>query len=175
MDNNLAHSPADVVSRLLVALGIGDDPEAVDPTWPVFYSAEGDQPDNVVTVYDTQGTDEGSAHEEAQGHYGIQIRVRARDHATGWVKANEVFQALQVVYYSEVTIDLESYKVQCFARFGSILSLGRARNSTCVLFTQNVLVMVHSTTGDVPTESFYLVDQNGNRLVDQNGNYLLGA
>lgn len=173
MSSNLEHSPAQITSSLLVALGVGTAPGS-GGDWPVSYSSEPDRPDQAVTVYDTTGTDEGSAGGEFQGHHGVQVRVRARTHGAGWSKANEALRALEAVRFSEVTIDSSVYTVQCYAKSAGVNSLGRARNSTSVLFTLNLLASVTGEAAVVIPDGA-LQDENGGYLLDQDGDYLLGA
>lgn len=173
MTNDLQHSPAQIVSRLLVALGVATESGGA---WPVNYSSEPDRPDAVVTVYDTQGTNEGdTADGEAQGHYGLQVRVRATTSALAWARTNLISRALQAQYYSSVVLDDQTYLVQCFSRFGSGIPLGRVGGSSRVAFTLNLLVMVHNATsgGSVPTGT--LQDPDGNYLQDPDGNTLQEA
>lgn len=174
MTNDLQHSPAQIVSRLLVTLGVATE---LGGLWPVYYSAEPDRPDATVTVYDTQGTNEGDTQEgEAQGHYGLQVRVRATTSAIAWTRTNLINRALQAQYNTTVTLDTQTYLVQCFARFGSGVPLGRVGGSSRVAFTLNLLVMIHNATtsgGTVPTGT--LQDPDGNYLQDPDGNYLQEA
>ena len=174
MTNDMQHSPADIVSRLLVTLGVASVPGDV-LSWPAYVSSEPDRPDEVITVYDTQGTMEGTAHEELQGHYGIQIRVRARTHSSGWARSNLIRQALQNQYQTRVVIDDQTYLVQCAARFASVIPMGRARESARILFSQNLLVMIHNATLVTPADPVYLLDPSGNSLTDPDGNELLEA
>jgi hypothetical protein len=172
--NDLQHSPAQITTRVLVDLGVATEAGGV---WPVYYSSEPDRPDSVITVYDTAGTDEGSIHTgEAQGHYGIQVRVRGINHAAVWARANLIARALQTQYHTRVTLDDDEYLVQCYARFSGPIPLGRVGGSTRTAFTLNLLVtIVNSPATVVPGETIYLVDQSGNHLVDSAGNSLLGA
>lgn len=173
MTNDLQHSPARIVCRVLVALGVAEEPGSA---WGVFYSAEPDRPDSTVTVYDTAGTDEGSIHTgEAQGHYGLQIRIRGVNHSEAWTRTNLISRALQEQYQTRVTIDDQEYLVQCFSRFNRAIPLGRVGASARVAFTLNLLVMIVNATEEAAGGAIYLVDHLGNRLVDSAGNYLLGA
>lgn len=152
----LSHSPADIVRWLLVDLGLGTDYRDRS-TWPVYCAHESEKPDNVITVYDTAGTDDGSVMVggELQGHYGFQVRVRATDHPTGWDKINTIRATLaegvpaagQVGY--EVSIDdpasigTKRYIVQNIANISAVNDLGKnVANEKTDLFTVNGVVNV---------------------------------
>lgn len=150
----LAHSPADVIRWLLVGLGIGTDPRNVG-AWPVWAAGEPKVPDNVITVYDTVGTDDGSVmigpRGELQGHYGFLVRVRASSHPVGWAKANAVRANLaETVYDNTVvvptlgTVAGATYTVENCANVGHVLVLGAdAANEKTFLFTVNAVVTIN--------------------------------
>ncbi len=148
----LAHSPADVVARLLVALGAGSDPEDTDSdtgrpvgAWPVSVAGEADSPDNVITCYDTAARSDGRSMIDGEQweHHGILIRVRAKDHPTGQAKARAVRKTLDegVLDYT-ITIGGSSYLVHSFSGT-SIMTLGKeVPSSKRSLFTINCLVTI---------------------------------
>lgn len=141
----LTHSPADVVRWLLVALGLGTDPEGGD-SWPVFAAGEPDSPDNCITVFDTVGTDDGRVMVtgEAVRHPGIQVRVRAKNHATGWAKADAIRTALaQSVYLEAVAVGGNHYLLHSASKIGNVLALGKESPvSKRSIFTLNCQVSV---------------------------------
>jgi hypothetical protein len=128
----------------LIQLGEGTDP-AAGSSWPVFCSSEPASPDNALTVYDTQGTDDGRSMIDGDlfGHYGVQLKVRSRDHATGWAKADAVQKAMAALYQLTVSIGSARYLVHCFARIGDVLALGQeSPTSTRRMFTVNAIVSI---------------------------------
>lgn len=147
MPNTLSHSPADIVAQLLIRDSIGADPD-VSPlgSWPVYVGGEPNTPDNCLTVYDTAGSDDGSSMIDGElfGHSGVQIRIRAKDHRTGWTKADALQTHLAEGVLDEiVTVQSTTYLVHCFARIGDVLALGKdAPTSKRSLFTVNALVSV---------------------------------
>lgn len=140
----LTHSPADIIGALLVSLGLGTDPEAAG-SWPVNVSNEPTDPDSCITVYDTSGRTEGrfQTSGETQEHQGIQIRVRAADHATAWTKIHAILNTIDTGVYDEiVAVESESYLVHNVTRTGGVLSLGKEDSSDRRLFTLNAIVSV---------------------------------
>lgn len=137
-----SHSPADVVRWLLVLMGLGSAPGGGD--WPVFAAGEPDLPDNCITVYDTQGTDDGRSQIDGElfSHEGIQVRVRARTHPEGWVKAHAIREALAKQAYDETVVTGgEAYLVHSINRIGNVIALGKEVPSTKrSLFTINATV-----------------------------------
>lgn len=125
MANTLTHSPADIVRRLLIALGLGADPPS--SSWPIFAAHEPDLPDNCITVYDTAGVAQGRSmiSGELFGTSGFQVRVRAKDHTTGWTKADAIQTDMaKAVYQEVVTISGTRYLVHAIVKIGDVLALG---------------------------------------------------
>ena len=58
MSGSLAHLPEDIVRYLLIDLSVGTLPSDVDD-WPIYATQEPDKPDNVITVYGTEGNKHG--------------------------------------------------------------------------------------------------------------------
>jgi hypothetical protein len=136
----VTHSPGDIVGRLLVQRGLGTDAG----TWPVFVGSEPTDPDNCITLYDTQGSDHGRDMPtgKTRGHAGFQIRIRATTHAIGWTKAEAIQASLEAVYQETVHVDAEEYLVHAVVRIGDVLSLGKdAPNSGRNAFTLNALLV----------------------------------
>lgn len=154
MSGALTHSPADVLRRVLIALGLGTDPDA-EPLglWPIYAAAQPDTPDNVITLYDTVSVLQGRAMVtgEVMEQHGVQVRVRAATHDLGYQKARAVVVAMdESVYQESVTLDdpgvgtaASSYLVHAVSRRGGILALGKELPaSKRSLFTVNALVSV---------------------------------
>lgn len=139
------HSQADIVRRVLISLGLGTDP-TVSLAWPVYAGVEPPTPDNCLTVYNTAGRSDGRSmvDGEAFRHLGVQVRVRAITHTTGFAKADAVQDGLERSAYGEVeTLDGSRYLVHCFSAVGAVLDLGKefpvGKRS---LFTVNALVSI---------------------------------
>lgn len=148
MANNLLHSPAEIIRKLLVDLALGAEPSAT-ATWPVYDANEPATPDNCITVYDTQGRDYGRMMIDGSlvGPNGFQVRVRAKDHPTGWLKADSIQKALaEIVYQRMVYVESSDYFIHCISTIGDVLSLGKDPNSNRRLFTINAVVTVRQLT-----------------------------
>lgn len=141
----MTNSPAEVVRALLISLGMGTDP-ASETSWPIFSTGEPDTPDNCITVYDTPGIGDGRSMVDGElfTHYGFQVRVRAITALVGWQKANAIRTAMaQSVSKMRVSVDSSRYYVQCIAKIGNVLPLGRdTGNSRRYLFTLNAVVPI---------------------------------
>ena len=149
MANTLPHSQADIVAQLLIRDAVGVDPD-VSPlgAWPVYVGGEPNTPDNCLTVYDTVGTDDGSfmVNGELFSHEGVQIRIRAKDHRTGWTKADSIqIHLAKEVLDDAVTVSGTTYLIHNFSRISRVLVLGKdAPTSKRSLFTLNALVSVRT-------------------------------
>lgn len=144
MAGTLAHSPAHVVAKLLIELGVGIDP-ATSGEWPVFSAGTPSTPDEVISVFDTVGRLHGRTHPdgETQQHHGIMVRVRSKTHPEGWSKANEISQAFDGIHQDFVTVGGVQYRVQAVHRTGDINAVGTEPSvSKRSVFTINALVVV---------------------------------
>lgn len=119
---------------------------AANLAWPAFYSDEPPKPDNLVVVFDTAGRVD--SREMVQGkiveHYGVQLLIRAVDHATGWGKASDIrsWLAENVVEHT-VNVEGTYYTVQAISKFGPLLTLGNeSPTSKRKVFTLNAMVSV---------------------------------
>lgn len=137
-------SPADVIQRLLIGLGLVSNP-TLGLDWPAYVASEPDRPDDCVTVYDVQGRDFGS--HQIDGfrveRRGFQVRVRARTHLTGYPKARQIAEALDTDVLSETVVAGPGvvYCVHCCDRTSDVIPLGKdAPTTKRSLFTVNGLV-----------------------------------
>lgn len=124
---SLSKSPATILQALLVAEEVFGDPEASSPTWPCFVGFTPDASvDDVGTVYDTAGYDDGRLMPTGEYlmHHGVQIRVRAQDYDTAWSKISEVAEALKDVVRADVEIEDATFTIHNVKQAGPPLSLG---------------------------------------------------
>lgn len=138
----LAHSPADIVSRAIIANGGGSDPGPPDADWPVNVSKEADMPDNALTVYNTTGMDDGRSNPDAERmqHYGIQVRVRATSHPAASAKAYAIAILLDEVYTQTIDIGSSSYLLHSVNRVGPPVDVGKETpTSKRSIYTINAL------------------------------------
>lgn len=139
----MLHGPAYIVGQLLIDLGAVTE-VADDDNWPISISDELPEPDNAVSIFDTQGAQHGSVQTdgEVQEHPGIMIRVRATGYQIGFAKASAIAELLdQSVVYETVTIEATDYIVHSINRTSNVLHLGKETpNSKRHLFTINATV-----------------------------------
>lgn len=140
----LLHSPADIVAQLTVQLGLGTDPSS-NGVWPVTATAEAPTPDNAIFVTDTSPQDDGRAMVDGSRdeHFGIQVKVRASTAKVGYAKAKAIQKSFdETVYGSPVTLDTQTYRVECLSKT-QLLKIGKeAPNSQRSLFTVNTLASI---------------------------------
>lgn len=140
----MTHSPARVLSKLLVDLTVGTDPTA-NTDWPVYTDGEPPSPDNTITTFNKEGgqTIRFMPTGTFDGPMGVQVRIRGKDNPTGWAKADALATALSQVYRESVTVESSTYLVHCLSQMGSVLSLGKeAPTSKRNLFTVNMVMSV---------------------------------
>jgi hypothetical protein len=146
MPGTLTHAPEYILSRLLIGLNLAQDPDVGVTNWPVHYTQEPDSPDNVITIYGTDGIDDGRTmvDGERQERHGIQLKVRGNDHDTAFAKIRELAVALdEDVYSNGVVIGSTSYRVHSFSRTSGPISLGKDSVQTKLdLFTLNGTLLV---------------------------------
>lgn len=142
----MTHSPAHIIRQMLVDLGIGSDPDlATLGDWPCYDGAEPENPDDVITIYDTTGLQDGRAMFDGEllQHHGVQARIRGQDAPTAWAKADAVQTAFaQTVYDERVTIGANSYFVLCLGKISQVLAVGREPNSRRSVFTINAVAAI---------------------------------
>lgn len=140
----LTHSPALVIARLLIDLGLGSSYNS-NLAWPVFVGREPNLPDEVITAFDTAGRNLGSlmAGEQQEVH-GVQVRVRALRQDTGYVKARRIAVSLDSVTYKIVTVSGgNNYLVNNVNRPGDVIYLGEQKpESSRFIHVVNILAHV---------------------------------
>jgi hypothetical protein len=157
LESDYPDSPADVLSWHLVSnLGVGTDPGAEEVpssrVWPVQAKSEPDEPDDCITVYHTTGNVDGRSPHDGSvwEHLGFQVKVRGATHRSGYVKANEVRDALADVtrsYWKTVTVPAETgtagtgYRLETVDP-GPVLDLGKETTSPRYVFTINGLMTI---------------------------------
>lgn len=151
----LDHSPADIIRKMLVNLGLGVTPSYSaagkynGSPWPVFAGGEPDTPDSAITVYDTAGVDHGRlmVTGERPEHHGILIRVRSAAHTAGYAKARAIAVALDTdVSFEAATIGSTTYIVWAVTRTTDVLDIGKETNTNRDLFTVNAIVSLRKDT-----------------------------
>jgi len=146
---SLSHTPAQVIAQLLVDLACGSS-ASLTVGWPVFSTNEPDLPDNVITVYDTEGNQDGRfmITGEVRQHYGLQFRIRGTSHSIAHAKANTLKQILdQTVLRTAVALGGSTYLVQSVSRRSGPISIGKeSPTSRRVIFTLNAVVSLRQVS-----------------------------
>jgi len=93
MSGLLSHAVSQVIRQLLIDLGHGADGGT---TWPVYADQTADKPDNLISVHNSAGRDQGRHMfgGEIQEVHGVQVDVRASVSQLARVKANQIKKGL---------------------------------------------------------------------------------
>lgn len=143
MPYGLKHSPAQILAKHLVAMGLGTTP-TTDSSWPINYDNEPGRPDAVITVYDTPGSlFRNDPFGQRNEHNGIQIKIRAGTHSVGYEKADAIATALDNwTNVVTVLIDTSIYCLAMVRRTSPVIRMGPEGNTTRRGYTVNALVYV---------------------------------
>jgi hypothetical protein len=166
----LDHSPADVLRWLLVQQGStllaqagGSGTLVIDPgvlgDWPCFVGGEPDSPDNCVTIYDTQGRDEGRTNidRERQEHPGIQFRIRSTTPLVGYQKAQQIAVAVdQIVFLLSAVpayqgLPARTYSIPAVTRTTNVIPIGKdVPNTKRSIFSINAVMVLREVAATPP-------------------------
>ena len=122
-------SPAEIIQALLIANGYGalGGSGGTWPIWASYFPSDADG-DLGVCITDTVGTDNGRLMQTAERtlHWGIQVRVRADDHRTGWSKIKDIAEFLDAVQNTPVNVPAtgKGYTVVEVTRRGQVVPVG---------------------------------------------------
>lgn len=138
------HTIGEIIQQLLIANGLGVDPDVVPlGSWPVYSPTIPTKPDNLIVSVTRTGKTHGRTHVDGEvlQHYGFQLMIRAVDDRTGDRKATDIRHQMQVgMYQTIVTINSVRYLIPCISNIGEVLSLGIDHpNSKRSLFSLNAL------------------------------------
>lgn len=125
MPGLLTHGEAEIVRKVLVALGVGIEPDNSSTSWQIFVDKEPDEPGSVITVYDTTGRTGQRVHPtgDRDEEEGVQIRIRSQAYGAGKLKANTIAIKLDTDVYDQiVTIGGTSYNVHSIRRTSKPIS-----------------------------------------------------
>ncbi len=148
----LTASPAEIVQQLMVDLSLGSNS---DSNWLITINQQPSVPDDMITVYDTEGEHQGRTHAdgETQEAFGLQIRVRSVDHKTGYAKARYIAtQFDRLVHNNSVTVvqaigtAYDRFTVYAITRKSGVLYIGKEPSTDRHLFTFNSVVTIQQTS-----------------------------
>lgn len=153
MTITVAHSPGEIITQLIIDLGLAT-PVDSDSEWPVYFSRMPDAPDECLCVKDRDGLIEGQTmiDGESQEVYGFQVLFRSRLADPGRLKAQAVARAFDfAVKRTNVILAPTTYRVWSVTLSSPILSLGaEPPDYKRRLFSLNALATmdeVEATTG----------------------------
>jgi len=159
MAGHLDHSPAHILHSLLVDHGMGIEPSgASNSDWSIFIDNEPNQPDKVITVYNSISRQLGRTQVdgEIQEMHGIQVRVRSNESEEGYAKIRRIAIELdEQVHIESITIGTSIYCVHSFSRTGDIVSLGKEAQTPSkrhIHVFNGLLIVTQKTLG---TGSYY--------------------
>lgn len=119
------NSPAELIRQSVVMDGLGTNPSD-GGAWPVFVGHMPDEPANCICVYDTTGNIDGRISTgKTIEHPGVQVRVRAIDHPTGYPKITNIRNHLDSILRQGIVIGEYSYTIQAVTIIGGIQALGQ--------------------------------------------------
>lgn len=146
MSGILSHTPAFILRTRLIDAGNATDPP-LNRTWPVYVDGEPTTPDNVITIRDTSSSDKGYNQplKQWQEHYGVQVRVRAKDVPTGYVKFNALKVAIEQYIRDTVTIGSVTYVMTSYVVSESFLNR-QPSMSRLPLWTINAMIDIKQTS-----------------------------
>ena len=138
------HSPAEIVRKNLTDDDYGSTP-STKSTWPIFvgHMPDGDGvEDAALCIYDSAGVLERKMRGGVRTqHYGIQIRCRCGVYNSGWVKINEITEALDAVIGVSVAFDSATYyTIKNFTLTSAIVPLGADEAKGRFHWTVNFIV-----------------------------------
>lgn len=145
MSGLLQHSQADVLAQALQGLSLVE----TAGIWPVKVDHEPTDPNDVVTVYNTEGSMKGRLQPNGGQvvHHGVQVRVRSAGHLIGFRKAIAIAVAMdESIYLTHVNVGGTTYILYSVGRTSDVLSLGHDTPATKRdLFTINATVVLRQT------------------------------
>ena len=147
MPGTLAHTPGEIVRRVLIDLGQGSFPVVGSKVaWQVYAENEPDAPDSVITCTTTTGVQGGRImiNGEWSESNGVQIRVRGANHTGAWTKINAIKVALDAAFRKTISFGDAAYLVWNFSR-RNLIAIGNEPESKRKLYSLNYLITVRQT------------------------------
>ena len=178
MPGMLDHSAAEIIRKMIVDMGFGNEPNVpLTVAWPTYTSTNTltNIPDNVIFVKDTQGRDGGRTNSdgERQEHHGIQITVQSSVHRVGYKKLKTLAQSLDtLVYLRGVSVtdlisgEISRYVVHSFNRTSDVIpvgTVGKDTSSKRSIFTLNGLASITmlESGATLPNNGYLLLETGG--------------
>lgn len=150
-DNKLLILPVSILASYIIEVlkKMTDPSNGID--WPLYQTSmpDGDEvKTNCGALYDTPGMNEPRL---MMGlvvtHPGIQLRIRSSTSKIGWVKIEDIADALDEVKNVDIAVDGKTYRIQNASRTSPIVPLGLEVGTRRYLFTVNYLLTVRKIAG----------------------------
>jgi len=139
--DDLQHTPCFIVGSYLIANGIVSLP-SLSNDWPLYKSFMPETISDACTIYDTiPFIDKRISKSYPNTHYGLQIKIRTSDYATGEAKAKMILAILETVQNASVEFGDYEYEIRTVRPVSGVISLGQEYNNTKrrYLFTINFI------------------------------------
>lgn len=124
----MRNSPAAIFALYLIEQDLLGDPEASPLDWPVTVGMLPDMddwPNEAAALFDTSGVKDGRLHSGPNVFFhGVQLRVRAQDQASAWLKVDLLCKALELTQNADPLLGLTTYTIVCVTQVSPPLSLG---------------------------------------------------
>lgn len=158
MTGTLYHSPAEIITQLVIDLGIADGPETDDGLtgWTVFPIQMEEDPDDAIQVTDTSGYMHGRSHVTGivGEHYGIQILVRgSEDISAPYKKLKSIMSLFDEEVQRETVILLDddnsvnrNYRVNAITRKSTVVPAGN--DGRRYFWAANVVASIELASSD---------------------------
>jgi hypothetical protein len=147
----LTNTPAEIMREQMIS-GSGalfDDPNATNPTWPLYVSELPDGtgiPDNAAAVYDTEGVIFSrllASGRVLQG-YGIQIKIRGRTYSQAYSLLYTTASALAKLKNVPVSIDGNNYAIETFRQTSGVISMGQDEKRRALCSLNGILSLIET-------------------------------
>jgi hypothetical protein len=149
------HAPAEILANAIYGSSgacLTDPEDVVD--WPLYVGSlpeEDGVPNNAAAIFSTAGEVRARYLEDGGYLYkhGFQILVRSLSFPEAWQKAQEVLAYLALLHQEEVTIDDDTYLVDCVMITAPPISTGQQTSSQAMstkrfeLVSINGMIYVH--------------------------------
>ena len=146
----LTSPPSIIIRDLLIANSLGSSRSSDDPEpWPIGVSHEPDskqEQDDIVTLYDTGGANDGRIMKtgERVQHETVQVRIRSKKYLTGYAQIKIISDFFDQLLRESIIVDSVNYLIQNISRSSPILPLGTEKGSKRrQLFTLNIAVTIN--------------------------------
>lgn len=146
----LTTAPSLIIEALLISNNLGSD-ASVNPLeeWPIYISHEPDDTkaqDEVITIYDTQGSSDGRSMQTGDRfqHEGLQIRVRSKKYNNAYARIKLISDFFDQLLREPIIVDSVNYLIQNISIASPILALGTEKGTKRrQLFTLNIAVTIN--------------------------------